>query len=132
MSASSQQRPLSPHLQVYRWRISMAVSILHRISGVVLSIGTAFLVLWLFAAATSPAVMDTIQSVLGSLPGRVALVGWTAALYVHLFNGIRHLCWDAGLGFDKKVFTLTGWAVVVGTVAMTTITWLAALAGGGA
>ena len=75
MSISSEQRPLSPHLQVYRWRISMAVSILHRISCVVLSVGTAFLVLWLFAAATNSAAMPAIQSVLGSLIGRLALLG---------------------------------------------------------
>ena len=132
MSVLPENRPLSPHLQVYRWRISMAVSIMHRVSGVVLSVGTAFLVIWLLAAATNAALMQPIQSLFGSWIGKIALLGWTVAFYVHLLNGIRHLCWDAGIGFDQKVYTISGWAVAVGVVVLTTLTWFAALAGGGA
>ena len=94
------RRPLSPHLQVYRWPISMALSIGHRISGVGLAIGTLLMTWWLLAAASGTDAFRAVQGFLGSPIGVILLLGWSAALIFHLASGIRHLIWDLGLGFD--------------------------------
>src|SRR5262245_31092410 len=95
-------RPLSPHLQVYRWQLTMSLSILHRATGVGLAVGTVILVWCLVAAATGPEQFAFAQAMLGSWVGRILLFGWTFALFYHLANGIRHLFWDAGYGFDLR------------------------------
>src|SRR5688500_2907199 len=95
-----QDRPLSPHLQIYRWQITMVMSILHRITGVALAVGTLLLIWWLVAAAAGPDAFATAQDFLGSILGRLLLLGWSWALFYHLCNGIRHLAWDAGWGFE--------------------------------
>ncbi len=117
-------RPLSPHLQVYRWQITMALSILHRATGVALAIGTLLLVYWLTAAASGPEAFATAQAVIGSWLGRLCLFGWTWALFYHLCNGIRHLAWDAGWGFEIGTVTATGWLVVVASVLLTLFAWV--------
>ena len=89
-------RPLSPHLQVYRPQLTSVMSILHRLTGIALAVGTLLLVAWLVAAATSPQAFGAIQAFNGSWIGRVLLFGWSFALFYHLCNGIRHLFWDAG------------------------------------
>lgn len=122
------QRPLSPHLQVYKWPVSMALSIGHRISGVGLAIGTLLMTWWLVAAALSDGAFAAVQAVLGSFIGVVALLAWTAALIFHLFTGIRHLIWDIGSGFDDRAYRTSGWTVVVATVAVTLIVWVVGLA----
>lgn len=122
------RRPVSPHLQVYRWHISMVLSILHRASGIILSVGALVLVWWLVAAATSDDAFARVQWVLGSLLGTLLLFGWTVALLFHLFSGIRHLAWDAGYGFEKATAEQTGWAVVIATVLATLLVWVAGLA----
>ena len=122
------QRPLSPHLQVYKWPVSMALSIGHRISGVGLAIGTLLMTWWLLAAALSDGAFAAVQGVLSSVIGVLALMAWTAALIFHLFTGIRHLMWDIGLGFDDRSYRTSGWTVVVAVVAVTLIVWAVGLA----
>jgi succinate dehydrogenase / fumarate reductase cytochrome b subunit len=122
------RRPLSPHLQVYRWQISSVLSIMHRFSGIALSVGALVLVWWLVAAATSPDAFAGVQWFLGSVIGWIVLIGWTVALFYHLFNGIRHLAWDAGYGFEKPTFHATGWAVVIATFAFALLVWIVGLA----
>ncbi len=122
------RRPLSPHLQVYRWPISMALSIGHRISGVGLGIGTLLLTWWLVAAAASESAFAGVQWFLASPLGLLLLFGWTAALMFHFFSGIRHLIWDAGYGFEAHEYNTTAWAVVIATVVSTVLIWVVGLA----
>lgn len=130
---SSPQRPLSPHLQIYRWQYTSVLSILHRITGVGLAVGTLLLVYWLVATAAGPDAFATAQAFIGSILGRVLLFGWTVALFYHLANGIRHLLWDAGRGFELRTAYASGWAVVIATAALSLIAWIAGYAsrGGG-
>jgi succinate dehydrogenase / fumarate reductase cytochrome b subunit len=121
------RRPLSPHLQVYRPQITTVVSIVHRMTGVALGFGTLLLTWWLVAAATSPDAFAVVQGFIGSAIGLLLLFGWTFALFFHLFNGIRHLAWDVGLGFEKPHYHVTGWAVVAGAVVATVLTWVIGL-----
>ena len=130
---SSDQRPLSPHLQVYRPQITSVLSILHRLTGVALAAGIVVLVWWISAAASSAAYFATVQSIIGSWYGLVLLFGWTFALFYHLCNGVRHLFWDAGRGFELPQVYASGWAVVAASIALTVIAWIAGLSiGGGA
>ena len=130
---SSPQRPLSPHLQIYRWQYTSVLSILHRIAGIALAVGTLLLVYWLIATAAGPDAFATAQAFIGSILGRVLLFGWTVALFYHLANGIRHLLWDAGRGFELRTAYASGWAVVIATAALSLIAWIAGYAsrGGG-
>jgi succinate dehydrogenase cytochrome b subunit len=121
-------RPLSPHLQVYKWQITMVLSISHRATGVALSVGTLLLVWWLVALARGPQAFAVAQGFIGSWLGKLLLLGWTVSLFFHLANGIRHLFWDAGYGFENKTTTASGWVVVVASVALTVIAWVAGLA----
>jgi len=121
---SKSDRPLSPHLQVYRFQWTMALSILHRITGVALAFGTLLLVWWLVAAASGPEAFATVQGFIGSILGRLLLFGWTLALFYHLCNGIRHLFWDAGYGFELDVAYRSGLAVLGASVALTLISWI--------
>jgi succinate dehydrogenase / fumarate reductase cytochrome b subunit len=125
MSAS---RPLSPHLQIYRPQITSVLSISHRATGLVLSVGTLLLVWWLVALARGPEAFASAQSFVGSWFGRLLLLGWTFSLFFHLANGIRHLCWDAGYGFEIKTATVSGWVVVAASAALTVIVWVVGLA----
>lgn len=122
------ERPLSPHLQIYRWPITMVLSILHRITGVGLGLGTLLLTWWLVAAAVGPDDYAFAQAVLGSWFGRLVLFGFTWALFLHLCNGIRHLFWDAGYGYQVAVANRTGWLVVIASAALTLLVWIAAYA----
>jgi succinate dehydrogenase / fumarate reductase cytochrome b subunit len=124
----SQERPLSPHLQVYRWQLTSVMSILHRMTGVALAVGTLLLVYWLIAAAAGPDAFATAQELIGSILGRILLFGWTVALFYHLCNGIRHLFWDAGRGFELRTAYASGWAVVVATAVLSVIAWIAGYA----
>jgi succinate dehydrogenase / fumarate reductase cytochrome b subunit len=123
-------RPISPHLQIYRWYLTMATSILHRVTGVALAAGLLGLTWWLTALAAGPASFERVTAVLGHPLGLLILFGFTAALFYHLCNGIRHLAWDMGFGFDKDVARQTGLAVFAATGALTLVTWLAVMAGG--
>ena len=123
------QRPLSPHLQVYRWQLTSVMSILHRASGVALAAGTILLVWWLGAASDGPGPYAGVQAFLGSWLGRILLFGWSLALFYHLCNGIRHLVWDTGHGLDLKSTYLGGWLVLGGTAMLTLIAWGAVISG---
>jgi len=117
-------RPLSPHLQIYRWPLSMVLSISHRTTGIVLSVGAVLLTWWLVAAATSDQAFAAVQWFLGSWVGIICLLGWSAALVFHLFSGLRHLAFDAGYGFEKPTYSQTGWAVVIATAAVGLVVWI--------
>ncbi len=121
---SKSNRPLSPHLQVYRFEWTMALSILHRITGVALAVGSLLLVYWLAAAAGGPESFATAQAIVGSFLGRLFLFGWTFALFYHLCNGIRHLGWDAGYGWELDVAYRSGLAVLGASVALTLSSWI--------
>ena len=125
-------RPISPHLQVYRPQLTSVLSILHRITGVALAVGTILLVYWLIAAASGPEAFASAEALIGSWLGRILLFGWTFALYFHLSNGIRHLFWDAGFGFELKTVYASGWTVVALAAVLTLASFVAgfALAGG--
>jgi succinate dehydrogenase / fumarate reductase cytochrome b subunit len=117
------ERPLSPHLEIYRWQIGNTLSILHRLSGVALAFGLLALVYWLVALAGGPAVYAATARLYGSPPGLLALMGWTAAFFYHLLNGVRHLFWDAGLGFERTQRRTSGWLAVAGALVLTACTW---------
>ncbi len=121
------QRPTSPHIQVYRWQYTMLLSILHRASGIALSIGALVLVAWLLAMAAGPDSYDRMQSLIGSNVGVVMLFGWTWALFYHLLNGLRHLFWDIGMGFELPQAFSTGITVVIGSVILTGASWFIGL-----
>lgn len=120
-------RPLSPHLQVYKWPVSMALSIGHRITGVGVSVGTLLFTWWLVAGASSESAFATVQGFLGSGFGIFLLFCWAAALLFHLFQGIRHLAWDAGYGFDDRIYRTTAYAVIGATVIGSLIVWIIGL-----
>ncbi|ABQ31081.1 MULTISPECIES: succinate dehydrogenase, cytochrome b556 subunit [Acidiphilium] len=121
------RRPLSPHLQVYRPQITSTLSILHRITGVALSAGAVLLSLWLAAAATSSGAFSVAQAIVGSILGMIVLFGFTFALFYHFCNGIRHLLWDAGVGFELPSVHRSGVAVVVAAGGLTVLVWLVGL-----
>ena len=125
-------RPISPHLQVYKPQLTSVLSILHRITGVALAVGTILLVYWLIAAASGPEAFASAEALIGSWLGRILLFGWTIALYFHLSNGIRHLFWDAGFGFELKTVYASGWTVVALAAVLTLVSFVAgfALVGG--
>jgi len=119
------RRPLSPHLQVYDMlQMTSALSITHRITGVVWSVGLVFLVWWLGAAAAGEEAFNGVQWFFGSFFGILGLMALTAAAWYHTLAGLRHLYWDAGRGYDLPTTYRTGRAVLVGTAALTALTWL--------
>ena len=122
------ERPLSPHLQIYRPQITSVLSILHRGCGLALALGSLFLVWWLVAAASGGGAFAAAQSFWGSWLGLLMLFGWTYALFFHLCNGIRHLVWDAGWGFELKETYASGWTVVAASGVLTLIAFIWGLA----
>ena len=118
-------KPLSPHLQVYRWQITMVLSITHRATGVALAVGALVLAYWINAAAYGPDAFYNAQALLGHWFGRLLLFGWTLALFFHLCNGIRHLFWDAGKGLEMPQVNMSGWLVLIATLVLTGLSWLA-------
>jgi succinate dehydrogenase / fumarate reductase cytochrome b subunit len=122
------RRPLSPHLQVYKPQITSTLSIFHRITGVGLGAGTALLVWWLVAAATSDAAYGEISWFLRTPVGYLVLFGWTVALWYHFCNGIRHLFWDFGFGFELPTVHATGKAVLAAAALLSVLTWVIGLA----
>ena len=123
-----QDRPLSPHLQIYRPQITSVLSILHRITGVGLALGVPLFAWWLAALATGPDAYALARSFFASPIGLALLLGWSFAFFYHLSNGIRHLVWDSGKGFELGTAYSSGWLVVVASVVLTVISWVAGYA----
>lgn len=123
-------RPLSPHLQVYRWQIQMVTSIVHRATGIALAAGSLLIVAGLLALAAGPESWSCFTAHAGAWYGLAFLVAWTWALAFHLLNGVRHLLQDAGFGFAVDRFVRNGWLVVVGSVVLTIIVWVVLAARG--
>lgn len=121
-------RPLSPHLQIYRWQITMLLSIMHRATGIVLFFGLVLLAGWLVAVSAGPENYTRLRDGLVSPPGLAVLLLITYAFCYHLSNGIRHLFWDVGVGFEKRQYRASGWAVVIVSIVLTAL--VAAVAGG--
>ncbi|HEX7081891.1 MAG TPA: succinate dehydrogenase, cytochrome b556 subunit [Gammaproteobacteria bacterium] len=114
-------RPLSPHLQVYGWRITNTLSILHRAAGLVLTVGAFVLAWWLLAVASGADAYDDARAIVGSGWFKLPLIVFALAFFYHLANGIRHLAWDFGFGFERERIRASGWAVVVVAVAATLV-----------
>lgn len=121
-------RPLSPHLQIYRPLFTMMMSIVHRITGVGLYFGMAILVWWLLAAATSPSAYGTFSAVAGSPIGLLVLFGFTWALLHHALGGVRHFIWDFIHGFGPQERMLLAKATLAGSVVLTVVVWVIGLA----
>jgi succinate dehydrogenase / fumarate reductase cytochrome b subunit len=120
-------RPLSPHLQVYKWQLTSVMSLLHRATGIALSVGALYLVIWVVFASASPRTYAMFQSFNISVLGRIVLGGWLFCAFYHLSNGIRHLFWDMGYGFELKDAYRSGWIVVAVSAAATIISWIVGL-----
>jgi succinate dehydrogenase / fumarate reductase cytochrome b subunit len=111
--SAQRARPLSPHLQIYRWPVTMATSIAHRVTGVALSAGTLLLAWWLVAAALGPETYHTFAACAANPLGQIVLFGLVWSLAFHLLNGIRHLAWDIGVGFEVSTANRSGVAVAL-------------------
>lgn len=125
---SATKRPLSPFMigPYYKPQMTSVLSITHRATGAGLVLGTLLLVYWLVAAALGPKAYEHAQALLGSILGQLLLFLWTWALFYHMANGIRHLFWDAGYGFELVDATKSGWAVVWSSIGLTVLCWLIA------
>jgi succinate dehydrogenase / fumarate reductase cytochrome b subunit len=123
-SPSTDNRPLSPHLQVYSLLINMVMSGLHRITGAALYLGTLLLAWWLVAIAQGPTYYAYVTGVLGSPLGKLVLFGYTWALIHHMLGGIRHFIWDTGRGFSLPTVNALSWATIIGSVVITLALWV--------
>lgn len=124
-TASTRERPLSPHLTIYKPIPTMVMSIVHRVTGVALYAGTLLLAWWLLAAASGPSAFGTVDAFFGSWIGRLILFGYTWALLHHMFGGIRHLIWDTGRAFGKETTTRMAWFTLGASVLLTILVWIA-------
>jgi succinate dehydrogenase / fumarate reductase cytochrome b subunit len=118
-------RPLSPHLGIYRWQIGNTLSILHRFTGIGLAFGLLALCYWLVSLAGGEESFRSAQRAFASPPGLVLLIGWTFAFLYHFLNGVRHLFWDLGLGFERRQRHLSGWLAALGALVLTICVWAA-------
>jgi succinate dehydrogenase / fumarate reductase, cytochrome b subunit len=116
-------RPISPHW-IYRWQIGNTLSILHRFTGAALALGLIALCYWLVSLAGGPQSYATAAAVFASPVGVLALMGWTFAFWYHLLNGVRHLFWDAGRGFERTQRHASGWFAVIGSLGLTVGVWV--------
>ncbi|NBC33276.1 MAG: succinate dehydrogenase, cytochrome b556 subunit [Alphaproteobacteria bacterium] len=128
MPTATQNRPLSPHLQIYRPQITSVLSILHRMTGVALTLGTLLIAYWLIAAASGAEAFAAAQDWIGSFLGVLLLLAWSFSLFYHLCNGVRHLAWDLGLGLEIETVTQTGWVTVAVAGGLTLVAWIVAFA----
>jgi succinate dehydrogenase / fumarate reductase cytochrome b subunit len=122
-------RPLSPHLQIYRPLINMVMSILHRITGAALYFGTIILAVWLVAAASGPDGFNTVSGWLNTWPGWIVLFGYTWVLIHHALGGIRHFIWDFGMGYEHETIDFLSWGTAVASVVLTVLVWFFVLRG---
>lgn len=129
--AAERDRPLSPHLQVYKLPLNGLLSISHRLTGLVLALGALGVVVMLVTAASGSQAYQSFHAASYHWLGQVVLVAFTLALYYHLCAGVRHLFWDAGYGYDLKSAQLGSWLVMIGAVVLTVLTWLVAISASG-
>ena len=122
------RRPLSPHLEVYAPQITSVLSIMNRVTGIAISVGTLLLVWWLAAAASGPVAFARVQGFIGSWLGLFVLFGWTASMFYHMFGGLRHLAWDTGHGFGIEQVQKSGWAAIIASVVATVLVWVIGVA----
>jgi succinate dehydrogenase / fumarate reductase cytochrome b subunit len=123
---TTRNRPLSPHVQIYKMPFTAILSISHRITGIALAVGTVVLAYWLASAAYGPVSYGHAQALLGSALGKLVLFGWTGALFYHLCNGIRHLFWDVGHGYEIAQANKSGRIVVATAAVLTVLAWIIA------
>ena len=121
---SNNGRPLSPHLTVYRWPITMVLSILHRATGIAMAFGLLLLTAWLMQAAAGPEQYQYFLVMMSHPIAIAMLIGWTFAFFLHLGNGVRHLFWDIGLGFEKSQANASAWFVILFAVVTTAAFWV--------
>ncbi|MFV2093211.1 MAG: succinate dehydrogenase, cytochrome b556 subunit [Hyphomicrobiales bacterium] len=124
MNSNSGQRPLSPHIQIYKMMPSMIISMSNRLSGMALYFGSLLLAWWLLAAASGPQAYETFQWAAGSIIGRLVLFGFTWALINHMFGGFRHLYWDTGRGFEVPTLEAMARVSFIGGFVVTVILWI--------
>ncbi|WAJ27354.1 succinate dehydrogenase, cytochrome b556 subunit [Antarcticirhabdus aurantiaca] len=124
MSDTKSARPLSPHLSIYRFKPTMAMSIVHRVTGVGLYLGTVFFVWWLLAAASGPEAFSYASAFFGSIIGRLFLFVYSWVLLHHMFGGLRHFVWDMGHAITREQSTLAAQATLVASLASTLLLWL--------
>ena len=118
---SNPGRPLSPHISIYRWPITMALSILHRATGIAMALGLLVLAAWVMSAAAGPDQYLRFQTLMSTLLGRLLLIGWSLAFFYHLSNGIRHLVWDSGRGFEKAQANRSSYVVLTSAAVLTAL-----------
>ena len=123
-SPATRDRPLSPHLTIYRPTITMTMSIVHRITGCALYVGTLLVAWWLTAAAGPQSYFDFVNGIFGSWFGQLVLLGYTWALMHHMLGGIRHFVWDTGAGLEKHTASKIAWATLIGSVILTILIWV--------
>jgi succinate dehydrogenase / fumarate reductase, cytochrome b subunit len=123
-SPEPRSRPVSPHLQVYRPQLTTIMSILHRLTGIFLALGLLYLACWLWAVANGADSFQRLQSFNAGFIGRLLLFLWSGAFFYHLLNGIRHLFWDAGFGFELKTVYRSGIAVFIAAAILTLAAWV--------
>jgi len=126
MSDKTKQRPLSPHIQIYKWTLTMALSILHRATGIALYAGTVVLAVWIMSVAIGPEAHSLVKSFFSHWFGRLVLFGYSWALFHHMFGGIRHFIWDFGVGFDLKSVEALARISAAAPLLLTGVTWLTA------
>jgi succinate dehydrogenase / fumarate reductase cytochrome b subunit len=129
---AEKQRPLSPHLQIYRKQVQMMTSITHRATGIALAVGGLLVVCGLLQLAAGEESFNRFKGIIGSPIGMVLLFGWSWALFYHLCNGIRHLIQDAGFGYEISQFVRSSWLSIVGSIVLTIATWAWVMMAGGA
>ncbi|MEM8985576.1 MAG: succinate dehydrogenase, cytochrome b556 subunit [Pseudomonadota bacterium] len=117
------ERPLSPHLQIYRWTMTMATSIIHRATGMAMMAGTVLLAFWLVSAAMGPEAYAFAQGLFGSPFGLFVLFGYTYVVFFHMLNGLRYMFWDLGHGFNPQFADMTGTVAVAAAGVLTLLTW---------
>lgn len=117
-------RPLSPHLSIYKSQITMVMSIMHRITGVGLTLGTLVIAWWLVAATQGDAALTQVYAISGSWFGQLVMFGFTWALFHHMLGGLRHFVWDTGQGFSESVRFGFAWATLIGGLVLAALVWV--------
>ncbi len=129
-ASGGRARPLSPHVLHWRWHVTMAMSILTRVTGGAAFVGMFLVTGWVLALASGQAAYDSYMGLLGSIPGKVVLFGFTVAIFLHLAGGFRHLMWDLGKGYSKGAASASAWAAMAFAIVASLVVWgLAAMMG---